>query len=57
VLLLVAQTRVAVREFVQAPTQVLLVGNEGSAAALGRAVLADQGTCPSLGGPEAILQA
>src|SRR5438046_2931470 len=57
VLLLVAQARVAAGQLVQASPQVLLVGTEGSAVALGRAVLPDQGTCPSLGGPEAILEA
>ena len=56
-MLLVAEARVAVGELVQAPSQVLLVGNDASPVPLGGTVLADQGACPPLGGPEATLQA
>src|SRR3990170_6252604 len=57
VLLLVAQARVALGELVQSAAKMFLVGNDASPMALGGTVLADHGTCPSLGGPEAILQA
>jgi len=48
---------VPLREFMQAVPQALLVGDDPPLAPLGGAVLTNDGTGPSLGGPEACLAA